>query len=104
MGTNYRVIRLKSPWSMLVENQVSSKTKCCNVADIKPKHPAEDWELKPSSIGRAARFINHPDNLPNVDLSVDHDLTLHIQRHRRGNVNTRYNLRSSGKPPANMDL
>ena len=50
---NYRVIRLKSPWSVMVEDQISSKTKCCNVGDLKPKHPTEDWELKPSSIGRA---------------------------------------------------
>ena len=80
---NYRVIRLKSPWSVLVENQVSSKAKCCNVADLKSKHPTEDWELKSSSISRAARFINHPDNLPNVDLSSDHDPTLHIQTSTR---------------------
>ena len=65
---NYRVIRLKSPWPVLVEIQVSSKAKCCNVADLKPKHPTEDWELKPSSISRATRFINHPDNLLSVDL------------------------------------
>ena len=96
---NYRVIRLKSPWSVLVEDQVSSKAKCCNVADLKPKHLAEDWELKPSSIGRAARLISHPDNLPNVDLSIDHDLTVHILKHTRGQVNIRYNLRSSSKAP-----
>ena len=42
---NYRVIRLKSPWSVLVENQISGKTKCCNVADIKAKYPSEDWIL-----------------------------------------------------------
>ena len=28
---NYRVIRLMSPWSAVVENQISGKTKCCNV-------------------------------------------------------------------------
>ena len=81
---NYRVIRLNSPWSVLVEDQVSSKAKYCNVADLKPKHPTEDWKLKSSSIGRAAKFINHPDNLPNVDPSIDDDLTLDIQRHPRG--------------------
>ena len=99
---NYRIIRLKSPWQSLVEDQVSGKAKCCNVADLKPKHPTEDWELKPSSISRAARFINHPDNLPNVDLSIDYDLTVlivHIQKHPRGLVNIRYNLRSSSKVP-----
>ena len=100
----YRVIRLQTPWSVLVENQVSGKARHCNVADLKPKHPTEDWELKPSSIGRATRFINHPDNLPNVNLSIDYDLTLHIQRHPRQQVNTRYNLRSSSKAPTLTDL
>ena len=35
--------------------------------DLKIKLPSEDWYLKPGSIGRAARFVNHPDNLPDVD-------------------------------------
>ena len=56
---NYRVIRLMSPWSAMMENQISSKTKCCNVGDLKPKNPSEDCTLKPSSIGGAACFINH---------------------------------------------
>ena len=74
--SNYRVIRLMSPWSAVVENQISGKTKQCNVGDLKPKHPIKDWELKPSTIGRAARFINHSDNLPDVDLVPDHNLTV----------------------------
>ena len=44
---NYRVIRLMSPWLAVVENQISGKTKCCNVGDLKPKHPSEDWEINP---------------------------------------------------------
>ena len=92
---NYRVIRLKSPWSAMVENQISSKTKCYNVGYLKPKQPAEAWELKPSSIGRAARFINHPDNLPDVDISTDHDPTLNVQRHQGVRTDIRYNLRKS---------
>ena len=75
---NYRVIRLKSPWSVLVENQTSGKTKCCNVADIKAKHPSEYWTLQPSPIGRATRFINHLDNLPDVDIAINHDMTLDL--------------------------
>ena len=66
----------------MVENQISGKTKCCNVGDLKPKHPSEDWTLKPSSIGRATRFINHPDNLPDVDISINHDPALNKQRHQ----------------------
>ena len=63
---NYRVTRLKSLWTVLVENQISGKTKCCNIGDLKAKHPSEDWMLQPSPIGRTARFINYPDNLPDV--------------------------------------
>ena len=70
----------KSPWSAMVGNQISGKTKYCNVGHLKPKHPSEDWTLKPSSIGRAARFINHPDNLPDVDILIDHDPLLNKQR------------------------
>ena len=101
---NYRVIRLMSPWSAMVETQINGKTKCCNVGDLKPKHPLEDWKLKPSSIGRTTRFINLPDNLPDVDISINHDLTLNIQRRLEVRVDTRYNLRKSIKAPTKMDL
>ena len=72
---NCKVIRLTSPWSAIVENQMSRKMKCCNVGDLKPKHHAEDWTLESCSGGRATRFINHPNNLPDVDISIDHDPT-----------------------------
>ena len=71
---------------------------------LKPKHLAEDWELKPSSIGRAARFINHPDNLPDVDLSIDHDQTLDVQRHPGVRTDTRYNLKKAIKTPTKLNL
>ena len=87
---NYRVARLMSPWSAVVENLISGKTKCCNVGDLKPKHPSEDWELKPSSISRAARFINHLDNLPDVDKTPDCDLRLTVPCDPKDNVGTGY--------------
>ena len=64
---NYRIIKLPSAWSAVVENQLSGKNKRCNIGDLKLKHPSEDWGLKPSSIGRAAKFVNHPDNLPAIN-------------------------------------
>ena len=39
---NYRVVRLISPWSAVVENQRSGRTIRCNVGDFKPKHPSDD--------------------------------------------------------------
>ena len=56
-------------------------------------HPSEDWDLKPATISRAARSINHPDNLPDIDFIPDEtDDTVKTP----GN---RYNLRESIKSP-----
>ena len=93
---DYRVIRVMSPWSAVVENQISSKTKCCKVGDLKPKHTSEDWEIKPSPIARAVRFINHLDMIPSHDMTVCSD--------PKGNVGTRYNLRKSMKAPTRLEL
>ena len=50
--------------------------KKCNIGDLKLKHPSEDWELKPSPTGRAAKFVSHPDNLPDVDIKPNAQPTL----------------------------
>ena len=71
--SNYRVIKLTSAWSAIVENQTTGKTKRCNVGDLKHKHPSENWQLKASSIGRAAKFVNHLDNLPVIDPIPNHE-------------------------------
>ena len=65
---NYRIIKFLFQWSAIVENQSNVRTERCNIADLKIKLPFEDWDLKPGSIGRAARSVNHPDNLPDIDL------------------------------------
>ena len=38
---NYRVVKLPSSWSAVVENQTNGRMKRCNVGDLKP-----DWETK----------------------------------------------------------
>ena len=70
----------------------------CNIGDLKIKHPYEDWNLKPATVGRAARFINHPDNLPDIDIMQDQvtDIVKPPQ--------TKYSLRQSIKPPKKLDL
>ena len=93
-----------SPWSAVVENQISGKTKRCNVGDLKPTHFSMDWELKPSPIGRAARLINHPVNLPDTDLTPDCDQPLTVPHDIKDNVGTRYKLRRSIKAPTKLDL
>ena len=95
---NYRIVKLPSAWSAVVENQLSRKSKRCNFGDLKPKHPSEDWELKPSSIGRAAKFVDHPDNLPDIDFSVDKPSD------NQTGTEPRYNLRRAIKAPFKLDI
>ena len=47
---NYRIVKLPSAWSAVVENQLSRESKRCNIDDLKPKHPSEDWELNPAPL------------------------------------------------------
>ena len=95
---NYRIIKLPHKMSAIVENQFTGRTKRCNITDLKIKHPSEDWDLKPATIGRAARFVNHPDNLPDIDFIPDQtDDAVKPP----GN---RYSLRESIKPPNKLDL
>ena len=61
---NYRIVKLPSAWLAVVENQLSGKSKRCNIGDLRLKDLCEDWELKLSFNGRAAKFVNHPDNFP----------------------------------------
>ena len=95
---NYRIIKLPHQWSAVVENQFTGKAKRCNIGDLKIKHPYEDWNLKPATVGRAARFINHPDNLPDTDIMQDQvtDIVKPPQ--------TKNSLRQSIKPPKKLDL
>ena len=71
---------------------------------LSPNTPQKTGMLKPSSIGRAARFTNYPDNLPDVDISIDYDLTLNAQGHQGVRTDTRYNLRKSFKTPTKLNL
>ena len=101
---NYRVVKLPSSWSAVVENQTNSKTKRCNVDDVKHKHSSEDWELKPSPIGRAARFVNHPDNLPEVDFKPDCETKTTPSQDLKGTADKWYSLRKAIKAPKKLDL
>ena len=95
---NYRIVKLPSAWSVAFENQLSGKSKRCNIGDLKLKHPSEDWELKPSSIGRAAKFVNHPQNLPDIDFSVDKSSD------NQAGTEPKYNLMRAIKVPTKCDL
>ena len=115
---NYGIVTLPSAWSAVVEIQISGKSKRCIIGDLKLKHPSEDWEFKPSSIGRAAKFVNHPENLPNIDYSVDeppaqpqvgtdtkHDNSVvKPPAQTQVGIDPKYNLRRFIKPTAKLDL
>ena len=68
---NYRIIRLPTAWTAVIEHKVSGRTRRCNVGDLQKIHPYEDWQLKASNVGRAAKFVNYPSNLPEVEYTVD---------------------------------
>ena len=95
---NYRIIKLPHEWSAVVGNQFTGKAKRCNFGDLKIKHPYENWNLKPATIGRAARFINHPDNLTDIDIMQDQVTDIVKPPPKK------YSLRQSIKPPKKLDL
>ena len=71
-----------------MENQTTGKTKRCNVGDLKITHLSEDFQLKPCSIGRAATFVNHPDNLSDIDPTSNYN-----KSPDKSDAGTKYNLR-----------
>ena len=95
---NYRIVKFPSSWSAVTENQLSGKSRRCNVGNLKLKLPSEDWELKPSPIGRAAKCINHPNNLLNIDFSVDKPSD------NQTGTELKYNMRRAIKAPTKLDL
>ena len=64
-------IELLTAWTAVTEHTVNGTTRMCNVEDLWKKHPHEDWQLEASNVGRAAKFVNHPGNLPEVEYTVD---------------------------------
>ena len=91
--------------------KTNGKTKRYNIADLKIKHPSVDWNLKPDTVGRAARFVNHPENLPDTGFITN---KIHIPD--KNNIKPtkiddiadtsyhKYSLRKSIKAPTKLDL
>ena len=112
----YRIVGFPTKWTARVRSKESGEPKRCNIKDLKLKDPAEDWELKAECIGRAAKFVNHPSRLPDVDLLPDVDNSITNLPHidlapmpdigkEPNKVNTTdYNLRRNIKPPKKLDL
>ena len=60
----YRIIWIACEGRYLhIENQATGKIRSCNVKDIVLEPINELWNVNPE-FGRASKFINHPNNLP----------------------------------------
>ena len=71
LDLKYRIIRLPTAWTAVTKHMVSGRTRGCHVRDLQKKHPHEDWQLKASNVGRAAKSVNHSRNLPEGEHTVD---------------------------------
>ena len=60
----YRIIQIECEGHYLhIENQATGKIRSCNIKDIVLEPIRELWNVNPE-FGRASKFINHPNNLP----------------------------------------
>ena len=60
----YRIIRIEHEGCYLhIENQATGKMRSCNVKDVVLEPISELWNVNPE-FGRASKFINHLNNLP----------------------------------------
>lgn len=107
---------MPTKWTARIRKSDTGEPKRVNVRDLKLKNPAEDWELKPEDIGRGAKFVNSPRNLPDIDWTIESD------NDNPGNDNSnspdknndtptnqtdktkKYSLRKNIKPPNRLDL
>ena len=51
-----------------IDNQATGKTRFCNITDIILGPPVEFWNVD-TQFGRASCYINHPANLPTIQLA-----------------------------------
>jgi len=98
---DWRIIKLTSGWSCKIENCKTWKTRKCNVSHLKLKLPSEDWEQKPEEMGRAARFVNHPDKMGDFEFMGLTEPEAPATHSRGNNI---HNLRKKVKPPDRLDL
>ena len=66
----YRIVALPTKWIARIKNKETGEPKRVSVKD-----PAEDWELKAEDMGRGAKFVNDPSNLPDIDWIPENDIS-----------------------------
>ena len=65
----YRIVNIECDGHFLhIKNQEMGKIQSCNVTDIILEPPIEFWNMD-TQLGRAGRYINHPENLPTIKLT-----------------------------------
>ena len=64
----YRIVCIECDRHFIhIENQATGKIRSCNVKDIILEPPIEFWNIE-TQFGRASCYINHPANLPTIQL------------------------------------
>ena len=109
----YRIVALPTKWTARIKNKETGEPKRVNVRDLKLKDPAEDWELKAEEIGRGAKFVNDPSNLPDIDWIPENDISNSPDKdkdkpdkvpNKATDKTKTYGLRRHIKPPQKLDL
>ena len=64
----YRIVCIEHDRHFIcIENHATGKIQSCNVTDIILEPPIEFWDVD-TQFGRAEHYINHPTNLPTIQL------------------------------------
>ena len=109
----YRIVALPTKWTARIKNKETGEPKRVNVRDLKLKDPAEDWELKAEEIGRGAKYVNDPSNLPDIDWIPENDISNSPDKdkdkpdkvlNKATNKTKTYGLRRHIKPPQKLNL
>ena len=65
----YRIVHIECDGHFIhIENQATGKIQSCNVKEIILEPPIEFWNID-TQFGRASHYINHPANLPTIQLT-----------------------------------
>ena len=64
----YQIVHIECNGHFIhIENQATGKTQSCNITDILLEPPVKFWNID-TQFGRASCYINHPANLPTIQL------------------------------------
>ena len=64
----YRIVCIEHEGHFIhIENQATEKIRSCNIKDIILETPIKFWNID-TQFGRASHYINHPANLPTIQL------------------------------------